>query len=190
MKKAFTMMELIFVIVVIGILAAVVAPRFSSNKLHEAATQVLAHIRYTQHLALMDDRFVPNDANSSQEKWQISFGSGTELTYYQVYSDRNRLGSANNEECAIDPLSGKIINSAVVSSSNMADIKSKYGVNSLAFSSGCQNRKSISFDYLGRPYSGLDSMLTSECEITLSSSEGSKTIAIVPQTGYVYLKNL
>ncbi len=41
MKKAFTMIELIFVIIVIGILAVVVMPRSSSNKLQEAATQVL-----------------------------------------------------------------------------------------------------------------------------------------------------
>ena len=40
-------MEVIIVIVVIGILAAVVIPRTGSNKLNEAASQVISHIRYT-----------------------------------------------------------------------------------------------------------------------------------------------
>ncbi|MCF6310454.1 MAG: type II secretion system GspH family protein, partial [Sulfurimonas sp.] len=57
MKKAFTMLELVMVIVVIGILAAVMLPRVASDRLAEAATQVISHIRYTQHLAMVDDQF-------------------------------------------------------------------------------------------------------------------------------------
>ena len=53
-KRAFTMIELIFVIVVVGILAAMIMPRLERNGAKEAATQLLTHIRsvsYT-HLTL------------------------------------------------------------------------------------------------------------------------------------------
>ena len=45
-KRAFTMIELIFVIVVVGILAAMIMPRLERNGAKEAATQLLTHIRY------------------------------------------------------------------------------------------------------------------------------------------------
>ena len=61
MKKAFTMLELVFVLVVIGILAAVMIPNMQSTALREAAIQVVSHIRYTQHLAMIDDKFDTTD---------------------------------------------------------------------------------------------------------------------------------
>ena len=62
MKKAFTMLELVFVIVIVGILSYFVSSSFQRNPLREAADQVVSHIRYTQHLAMIDDKFDPNDA--------------------------------------------------------------------------------------------------------------------------------
>lgn len=63
MRKAFTMIELVFVIVVIGILAAVIIPNTRTNPLQEAAIQLLSHIKYTQHLAMTDDTYDENDPN-------------------------------------------------------------------------------------------------------------------------------
>ncbi|MGD9717776.1 MAG: type II secretion system protein, partial [Sulfurimonadaceae bacterium] len=51
MKKAFTMLELVFVIVVIGILAAVIIPRMDRDNASEAAIELQSQIRYAQHLA-------------------------------------------------------------------------------------------------------------------------------------------
>ncbi|MDQ7060006.1 MAG: type II secretion system protein [Sulfurimonas sp.] len=76
MKKAFTMIELIFVLVVVGILAAVILPRTKTNPLQEAAIQLLSHIRYTQHLALVDDVYDANDAN-----WYKKMADGI----YKIY---------------------------------------------------------------------------------------------------------
>ena len=56
-KRAFTMIELIFVIVVVGILAAIMIPKLNRNASREAANQILTHIRYTQHLAMQDDKY-------------------------------------------------------------------------------------------------------------------------------------
>ena len=57
MKKAFTLVELVFVVVVIGILAFALWPTKQPTQALEAARQIVAHIRYTQHLALNDDKF-------------------------------------------------------------------------------------------------------------------------------------
>ncbi len=113
-KRAFTMIELVFVIVVIGILSAVLIPRMERDTLREAALQVASHIRYTQHLAMVDDKYVPEPALSEesltniackentlsrrecnsrywyQGRWQIHFanteGSGNQWSY-MIYSD-------------------------------------------------------------------------------------------------------
>ena len=73
MKKAFTMIELIFIIVVVGILAAVAVPQINRNSLVEAADQVAAHIRYTQQLAMNDNKFDPNDPDWFKRLWRIQF---------------------------------------------------------------------------------------------------------------------
>lgn len=73
MKKAFTMLELIFVIVIVGILSFIAASSFQRNTLREAADQLVSHIRYTQHLAMMDDKFDPNENDWYKRRWQIVF---------------------------------------------------------------------------------------------------------------------
>ncbi|WP_024954426.1 pilus assembly FimT family protein [Sulfurospirillum arcachonense] len=75
MKKAFTMLELVFVIIIVGILSVVIIPNFDKNNLREAAEQVISHIRYTQHLAMMDNKFVP-----SEEMSNMPIGSTTACT--------------------------------------------------------------------------------------------------------------
>ena len=57
LKRAFTMLELVFVIVVVGILAASIIPQLERDNLGEAAHQVARHIRLAQHHALVYDTF-------------------------------------------------------------------------------------------------------------------------------------
>ena len=195
MKKAFTMIELIFVIVVIGILAAVIMPRTGSNKLHEAATQVLSHIRYTQHLAMVDDKFVENNDTWFRSNWQIEFRSGTTFVDYRIYTDKDQNGNVDiiNNEAAIDPLSKEPLNSA----SKITDL-TKFRIGQVIFSDNCKGNgtgKELSFDFLGRPYKYItetepdtsniyEHLLTSNCEITFKDSEDNVTIRVHPETGY------
>ena len=62
MRKAFTYMGIVLVIVLIAIFAAVL--KFANkddDRLHLATLQVLEHIRYTQHLAMSDNKFDPKE---------------------------------------------------------------------------------------------------------------------------------
>ncbi|MDD5158404.1 prepilin-type N-terminal cleavage/methylation domain-containing protein [Sulfurimonas sp.] len=200
MKKAFTMLELIFVIIVIGIIAAVVIPRTGSNKLNEAALQVLSHIRYTQHLAMVDDRFNAGNPLWFRENWQIEFKSAANV-YYQIYSDRDHNGNCDviNREAAVDSMTGSTLDG----NSNITDLKKTFSISSVAFSPSCSGNgtgKELSFDVIGRPYFYITSanpptsniytyLLLSNCDITLTSPEGTAKIRVHPETGYACILN-
>ena len=167
MKKAFTMLELVFVIVLIGILAAVMIPDMKSNNLREAAIQVISHIRYTQHLAMVDDKFNSNDIAWYEKRWQIHFvntqGSENKWSYI-IYSDTlNHDGVANiNDVIAKNPVDtskyltgGYSTGTLPYSDSRVSkklNIGHKYGIVNVDFSDNCEdNSFRISFDHLGRP---------------------------------------
>ena len=178
MKKAFTMLELVFVIVVIGILAAAIIPSTRTNPLQEAAVQVLSHIRYTQHLAMMDDKYDANNFDSTgavkwyKERWQILFssnGSSGGTMAYTIFSDTAGDSSGNPEEAeiAINPsnqgqrmtggqtstVSLNIDNAGFVGM-NRLNIGRRYGVTNLTFSASCNTGTGstrMAFDHMGRP---------------------------------------
>jgi prepilin-type N-terminal cleavage/methylation domain-containing protein len=177
MKKAFTLLELIFVIVVVGILAAVIIPNTRSNPLQEAAIQLVSHIRYTQHLAMIDDKFDANEPFWYRQRWQLAFSAAGGTNSYMIFADSpsivgayDRNPGANHTytdvEVALNPLSkdkyligiafGSFDNSETKKLSKELDIGNKYGINAITFSGGStgSNAKRILFDYLGRPYRG------------------------------------
>lgn len=60
-QRGFTLVELIMAMVIIGILAAVVAPRFFDNNVFQSrgfSDQVQASLRYAQKVAIAQHRFV------------------------------------------------------------------------------------------------------------------------------------
>jgi len=212
MKKAFTLLELVFVIVVIGIISSIVLSDVKTNRLRDAATQLVEHIYYTQYLAMKDDKFNV-DSKWYEERWQIRFTSDgiAETGYtsaYAIFSDFNGAHSTHPEfnELAKDPLTGDAISGGVTNAVlysddgvyQKANLGISYGVDSISFSSSCQYYGSmrIAFDHLGRPIKGnigsttvnsnIDTLkyITSTCEITLHSGADSITISIEPETGF------
>jgi type II secretory pathway pseudopilin PulG len=173
-KRAFTMVELIFIVIIIGILAAVIIPRSQNNSLREAADQIVSHIRYTQHLAMMDDKFDPNDTNWAKKRWQIIFNNSSTYTNdkfsYSIFSDNasGSTGNADKSEIAINPQDPSRLLSGGSSSFYSSDEKAtkgmhignKYGITDVTFSDSCSNgispnkSKRLAFDYLGRPLKG------------------------------------
>lgn len=129
MKKAFTLLELIFVVVIAGILAFVLIPKSSDTKLLESANQLISHIRYAQQLALNNDQFDPNDENWYKKMWRIEFESnGT----YKVW----RGNEAKSNKIAPDPANP---------GQKLKDVQLKRGI--------VAKGSKIIFDELGRVYS-------------------------------------
>jgi type II secretory pathway pseudopilin PulG len=201
------MLELIFVIIVIGILTALAIPRMERDVRQEAADNILSAIRYTQHLALIDDKTDPFDANWQRELWQIRFNlniSGSDYTkiVYIIGSNTDHNTQISQNECAIDPTNGKYFynqnaNSVIdaLESPNIF-IGKKYGINRIDFAGGCSNSQHIAFDYLGRPHvniyaSGNDyaSYMTDDCNLTFGFAGGEDDFSIIikKETGYAYI---
>jgi len=182
MNKAFTMLELIFVIIIVGIVSAMSYSSFQRDELAEAAHQVLEHIRYTQHLALTEKKFTPRDTdytaissgtnhgNRNVSWWQIRFFQSGAQVYYSIYSDRDREGNvdtASHQEPAIDPLtkSNMMYDIATTSSTRKNDdflLSTKYNISSIIAGGGCSpasgnpTKVELHFDELGRPYRGAE----------------------------------
>jgi prepilin-type N-terminal cleavage/methylation domain-containing protein len=214
MKKAFTLIELIFVIVIAAIIAVMALPKTQDNSLATCAHQVVSHINYTKHLALIDDKFDPNDNGWYKSRWQIMFnnnkGSGNGWSY-TVFSDwtGTHSGNPDPDEVAQNPRSPNQLLTGGTSGSGLVhygdkeiskelNIGKKYGITGVTFSGGCPNSsKRIAFDRFGRPIKGNlrsqtsayqnDRMMTSTCTITLTNSSGSIQIAVEPETGYAHI---
>ena len=212
MKKAFTMMELVFVIVVVGILSTMIAPNFQRNSLREAADQLISHIRYTQHLAMMDDVYDPSKLDWYKNRWQLIFThtiNSEEVWAYSIF--KNTLNHTNgnlniSDTIAKNPLDiTKYLSGGYPGVLSLTDsrvtkkmaLALEYGITNVQFLSGCSSARRISFDYIGRPIEGSlntsnspyqsNRIITTQCKIVLSNPDKNITIAIEPETGYAHI---
>jgi len=196
--SAFTMLELIFVIVVLGILSALAMPRLDRDLRQEAKDNLLSAIRYTQHLALTDNKTNPSDTNWQKKLWMIQFLRFDGKLRYRIGADTNGGGAIDKVEAAIDPVNGKYIynNSTSLQNDESPNIflGKLYGIDSLSLSGGCTSQH-IAFDNLGRPFNGITTAtnnyskyMTSICTMTFgfaSSGINDLIVTISPETGYV-----
>lgn len=203
MKRfAFTMLELVFVIIVIGILAVLAMPNFTTNPLQQAAEQIASHIRYTQHLAMVDDKYDPTDATWWQKRWQIRFPhttiAGEEIYYYEVFRDEDKAGNSDASEEAIDPLTKQTLGDGVTAVASISEdaavnLTKNFGISEVGGTCVVGGAfRTLVFDHLGRPYLDAYTGLYSNpapnggCTIELKhQSDGNATISVQPETGYV-----
>jgi len=219
MKTAFTLIELIFVIIVIGILSAVMIPNIENNSLQQAAQQVASDIRYTQHLAMIDDKYSSKQSEWYKERWQIVFANDNQYANnkpaYTIFSDsynntsHSYSGDPKESEIAINPgnvnkiMTGGYNNTAALNyndenfkGSRELNLGETYGITLVTLSNGCSYGR-ISFDYLGRPFSGDQSTMTApykantqrlisrDCNITLFQNNDKIVIQVSPETGFL-----
>jgi prepilin-type N-terminal cleavage/methylation domain-containing protein len=204
--SAFTMLELVFVIVVLGILAALAIPRLDRDLRQEAADNILSAIRYTQHLALLDNRHDFNNQLWQKSFWTIRFQA--DGSFYTVSSNIDYDTNVDKNETAIDPANRKLMysNDNVIDSDESPNIflLRKYGINSVDFSA-CTNTANgqnlsthIAFDYQGRPHKGVyntaandyRTVMRSNCSIRfkfIDTSINDIVIRIMQETGYAFI---
>lgn len=178
-KKAFTMLELVMVIVVLGILAALALPRIERDIRNEAAENILGAVRHTQHLALMDNKNLPTTPSAlTRDNWQrglwhIRFGSydGGDKWFYTISSSLDGDSNIDANEAAIDPANGKLFyhraGDATLDETNESNnifIGDRFGINNVDFSQcrgavgAAQSNNAathLAFDYMGRPHKGI-----------------------------------
>lgn len=181
MKKAFTMLELVFVIIVVGIISATLIQNTQRNSTREAAEQIVSHLRYTQHLALSDDKFDRADPNWYKKRWEFLFGKSNDTNgkiAYSIFADDAGAANAanpNKDELAKDPqdqnkyLSGGYsgtLKTSDADANKKLNIGETYGITSVVMTGGCvgscieggancNGDIRFSFDHMGRPILGL-----------------------------------
>jgi prepilin-type N-terminal cleavage/methylation domain-containing protein len=215
-KFAFTMIELVFVIVVLGILASLAMGRMERDAKQEASSSILAHIRLAQQLALNDNKHRSDNNTMWQTAyWRFEYekcdGAGVDRYIYRVGSDRDLSGGINKIESAIDPINGKYIwadgacnDFDDLSSDESRDVYlyGRFGVENISHSSasGSCTSQNIGFDFLGRPHTGLKSyktdnssnfqkLMTKDCILTFTMSDGDTfTIRVEAETGHAYIE--
>lgn len=179
MKKAFTLIELVFVMVVLGILTFALWPKKQPTQAFEAARQIVAHIRYTQHLALNDDKFATHtDGTSSiaidwyKRLWRITFsnpevvppgcrnGGWRYAVYQNIAGDLSDGGQPNGTvEAASNPAqAGKVLSACYsglsTNTSDELNLGQTYKIETIDFSQFATDSRiqGIIFDELGRAY--------------------------------------
>jgi len=208
-KTAFTMLELVFVIVTLGILASIGMSGFERDIRQEAANSILADIRYTQHMALVDFRHSWNTPTWQRSFWKINFENCADgAMFLSVDSDKDfdNLRNIDREEAAIDPANGlPMFWSTLVNCQNGGDqtvsdrifITKKYGITAVNGAGGCAGIQQIGFDHLGRPHVGYrnsgvpdySSYMDQACVFTFTMPAGNFQISIQPETGYAEIVN-
>lgn len=211
-KSAFTMLELILVIVVLGILATLAMPRLDRDLKQEAADNILSSIRYTQHLALLDYKHKFDDPKWQQRLWRIVFSTCTGTDRYYMIGSDNDMESApdalfDRNESAIDPANGKLMfwtdgddcsSGGDGTVSEDIFISKKYGITGITPTGGCSTAQHIAFDHLGRPYHGANfsqstvadysGYMKTACTFTFTMSDNDTfAITIEPETGHAFI---
>jgi type II secretory pathway pseudopilin PulG len=129
MKKSFSLIELVIVIIVIGILYSSINFSLKDTSLQEATQQLIYHINYTHILAMKDNKIQYYPINNSniemnrskywfKQWWQIRISQKNNGEYfYEVFSDSSSNSTTTNydtegtliKEFAINPLNGKYL---------------------------------------------------------------------------------
>lgn len=166
-QSGFTLIELIMVIVLIGIMAVSVAPKFNSGsfKAVEIAGEVLEAVRYTQTLAMNHSGLADSDSDGNRDYYGIYFASNG---YTVAIMDSDNIATPI---AAVPALSG---NSANYVQSWASGITLTSTVSPVFFSSR------------GEPLTSAGTALSSNPVITVTVSGNSDTITIQQVTGFAY----
>jgi prepilin-type N-terminal cleavage/methylation domain-containing protein len=161
-KSAFTMIELIFVIIIIGIIASVGTAFIPNTTAINDANFLIQKIKEVQKNALSYDT---QDFNTTRSPWaDLTFNS----TEY-------------NLTCT--SLNPAVLNTIDQNSSRAYTIQSNVVV--------IGGTNTLCFDFLGRPYlynDGLDQLLLFRLDINVSQSDNSKLLSVYPISGYVKIQ--
>jgi hypothetical protein len=214
LKKSFSILELIIVIVLIGIISSQTIYKKEKSMLNLASDKMLLYLNYTRYIAHIDNKFNINDTQWMGKLWTLKFrrcSKDSDGLYYVIYSDMSG-GTAHfkKEDCLKDPLNFKYLYST--SDCKNSFDKSKYILLTKEFGIvkvdvSCNTTDSlgqISFGYDGKVYSQLKSKkidnnnsnikeyitipveIEERCYIKLYDKDDKfTTIMVEPKTGYI-----
>lgn len=189
MRKAFTILELIFVIVILGILAAIALPRLSSSKDEAEISKALSNLKTTisdlQSYAMKNDALSFTAAMSNVvelENVDLSNFTGEKLVKFKVGNDEScfELVFINNTHSLIFGIASNDNIKALIQ--NLAQIQNESIKNSndLALKAQLQNATNALLN------ADFTSTSSSKACVNLSASQSFKSLA---NKSYILLGN-
>jgi prepilin-type N-terminal cleavage/methylation domain-containing protein len=160
--KAFTLVEVIMVVIIVGIIAAIAVPMYSSAasvQLSSAATMIASDLEYAKSMAI-----------STGKTYQVVFDTAAE-----GYSIKNAAGTVISNPVHIG------VNYTV----NFASDSRLSKVNIVSTTFGAAG--TIKFDYLGTPLDSTGAALSSY-SVVLSAEGCTMTVVVEPVTGYISIQ--
>jgi prepilin-type N-terminal cleavage/methylation domain-containing protein len=201
MKKGFSLLELIFVISVVGIIVSLSIQKNNLSKIKLAKNQILLHLKYTRYIAMVDNKYDYKDSEWYKKRWSLKFLNCQSTIggfYYVIYNDLDSNGAIKKEETLKDPLTGNYIYSYQCTKDSLYDkskfvlLTQEYEIENIDIS--CNQTSTvgqISFGNDGKVYakngkSEDDYEITEPCVINLSDKHNqSEKITIYPKSGYI-----
>jgi len=161
--SGFTMIELIMVVIIIGIAAAMVVPMMSSAgsmQIRAAVNMVAADLEYAKSMAISRGQPYSVVFDKAAETYRIVDQAGSVIPH-PVKKGSNYVVDFRNDN--------RISRVEIVDASFDATPK-------------------VTFDYLGSPYNGASTPLNSGV-VTLGSQGITKTVRVEPVTGFITVSN-
>ena len=203
MKKSFSFLEMIIVLLLITLLYTQFIPKNEINKLNEITTRLSLYITYLRYKAMVNNKYDDEDTLWHKKRWTLKFfrcRDDKDGIYFTIYSDKNKTGHPSVEDSLKDPLTNKNIYSSNYCKENNANSKyvlltKNFDIENVNIS--CNNTSSLgqlSFGNDGKVYSRLSNYeneseeyeIKSPCEIKLRTKNGEEgTLLIENLTGYV-----
>lgn len=195
-KRGFTVIELVMVLVLVGIIAAVVSPMLtggtSAVTVGAMARKVADDIRYAQSLALvrsnLDTPAVTNPAFLYSIRFNVADASCPGANNYTIVNDADGNGTWGE-----NPNGAGLVESARLSSTGAEYFcvrldSGDYKGFSVSADFGGSTPGIVSFDNFGIPYDSDGTRLAAAKTITVSSAGESMTVTVTPNTGRVSIQ--
>jgi prepilin-type N-terminal cleavage/methylation domain-containing protein len=159
-KTAFTLIELMIVIVIIGIAAAMAVPMISSAasfQIRSGANMVAADLEYAKSMAISHGR---------PYAVAFHFDSAVSSYYYQIEDPNGTVIAPPGRQSVVRFGSGSQLNNVLVTSVTFG------------------GSETVTFDYLGSPQG-----LSSQGVVRLEAGGIVKTVTVEPVTGFISVSN-
>ena len=203
MKKSFSLLELVIVILLLSILYTVFIPKSKISKIDEATNRLILYLKQIRYQAMIDNKYDENSSLWYKSRWTMKFfrcRKDQEGIYYVIYSDKNKTGHPSIEDTLKDPLTNKNIYSSNYcleknENSKYVLLSKYYGIKDINIS--CNNTSSIgqiSFSSNGKLYSKLSNNeneaneyeIVNKCYLELISVDNEiRTIELEPKTSHI-----
>ncbi|MCK9337608.1 MAG: type II secretion system protein [Arcobacteraceae bacterium] len=204
MKKSITLLEILFVLLILSIIYTVSIPKKIDSKLNQATDYLLIYLNYTRYLAFIDNKYDPNDDLWFRKMYRLRFEKCTSTIgglYFIVFSDENKSGQAKKTDSIKDPLTSRHLYSRYTCDPKSDESKyvlltKEFGVTKVNIS--CNSTSSLGqilYANDGKIYSKVGTNandigkfeIQNQCFIEIFDKDGNKsTIIIEPKTGYAY----